>query len=305
MANLFIVGNGFDSAHILPTSYADFRQYLTETYPNADSDRGCYTPWSSTMPDGDEQYDDDEVVSTILYLIDCASDDKWSDLEYSLGHLNYKEFFAPFTLRDDDKEYHDIYNNQDSASNLLGAVRKMILLFSEWIETIDVSPATAKPDFQKLIETENNYFLTFNYTPTLEEVYNLCDICHIHGAQGEALFFGHGDNSDVYEEYESGFTGAESSISELHKQLQKNTQNALANNRDFFNALTNIDKFYSFGFSFADVDLVYIEEICNKIDTSGVIWYLNDFDSKKDIVKFVNKILHCGFKGAFDVYHIA
>ncbi|MBZ5482420.1 hypothetical protein JGU65_24860 [Bacillus sp. T_4] len=35
MSNLFIIGNGFDLAHRLPTSYKDFYKYLIKTYPNA------------------------------------------------------------------------------------------------------------------------------------------------------------------------------------------------------------------------------------------------------------------------------
>lgn len=30
MSNLFIIGNGFDIAHGLPTKYADFKKYLSD-----------------------------------------------------------------------------------------------------------------------------------------------------------------------------------------------------------------------------------------------------------------------------------
>lgn len=36
MNKLFIIGNGFDMAHGLPTSYNDFREYLIKEYPDAD-----------------------------------------------------------------------------------------------------------------------------------------------------------------------------------------------------------------------------------------------------------------------------
>lgn len=35
MATLFIIGNGFDLAHGMPTQYSDFRKFIVETYPEA------------------------------------------------------------------------------------------------------------------------------------------------------------------------------------------------------------------------------------------------------------------------------
>ena len=32
MTKLFIIGNGFDTAHKLPTGYSDFRDYMYENY---------------------------------------------------------------------------------------------------------------------------------------------------------------------------------------------------------------------------------------------------------------------------------
>lgn len=36
MGALFIIGNGFDLAHSLPTKYQDFRSVLLENYPYAE-----------------------------------------------------------------------------------------------------------------------------------------------------------------------------------------------------------------------------------------------------------------------------
>ena len=35
MSSLFITGNGFDIAHGIPTTYADFRNYVIDQYPEA------------------------------------------------------------------------------------------------------------------------------------------------------------------------------------------------------------------------------------------------------------------------------
>ena len=34
MRSLFILGNGFDLAHGMPTRYSDFRKYLVSSYPD-------------------------------------------------------------------------------------------------------------------------------------------------------------------------------------------------------------------------------------------------------------------------------
>lgn len=51
-----------------------------------------------------------------------------------------------------------------------------------------------------MIEQEDK-FLTFNYTCTLEIVYEIEDrnICHIHGQQYEDIYFGDGNRDDKTE----------------------------------------------------------------------------------------------------------
>ena len=35
MSSLFIIGNGFDIAHGIPTKYRDFREFIIKSYPEA------------------------------------------------------------------------------------------------------------------------------------------------------------------------------------------------------------------------------------------------------------------------------
>ena len=304
MTSLFIIGNGLDISHKIPTSYQSFREYLQEEYPDASPDDALLTPWSSTMPDGDEQYDSDEVVSTIMRLIDDVEGEKWSNLEHSLGYLDYDDYFEEITS-EDDNEWHTAYNNEDNANNLAGAVLMITDLFADWIKTININSAKLKNDFKALINTHQDFFLSFNYTLTLEQLYDVTNICHIHGMQGEKLYFGHGNTEDYYDEYISKYTGSESSMSNLQNSLRKDTQQALQENSHFFSNLSSVDKIYSYGFSFADVDLIYIKEICKKIDTKRVIWLLNDFDSEEIRTTYIEKIRRCGFQGDFDTYYIS
>lgn len=312
MGKLFIIGNGFDSAHCLNTSYDEFRKYLCNTYMNGESgeDYMPMVPTVSIGPKGEEICDMEEIASFLVYLISIAEPDgsKWSDLEASLGRLDYDEAFdtLPEELDDDgDINYwHELYNNEDMASNLYTAVAYVKDLFAEWVDDIDVENAKAKPSFLSLIEPED-IFLTFNYTETLEEVYgvNKDRICHIHGKQGENILFGHGNTRDYTDEYMKKNIGSESSLTELDNFLRKDTEQALIEHKHFFDGIDDtIREVYSIGFSYADVDLIYIKEICKKLDVDAA-WYLNDF-SLTDIQIFQKKLKKCGFRGNFATFSV-
>ncbi|WP_407936733.1 hypothetical protein [Leptotrichia wadei] len=63
-----------------------------------------------------------------------------------------------------------------------------------------------------------------------------------------------------------------------------------------------MDKIYSYGFSYGEVDLIYIKEICKRMDTSDTIWYLNDFDNEK--IKEYKKIIKgCGSRGKITTFY--
>lgn len=74
--------------------------------------------------------------------------------------------------------------------------------------------------------------------------------------------------------------------------------------RLFLEPLTQVESIYTFGFSFSDVDRVYIGEICKNLN-SKVVWYLNDFDNKTTRKYYSKMIKKCGFKGKFDTYHVS
>lgn len=305
MAGLFVIGNGFDISHGLETSYQKFHEYLMKKYPSASPDDAVLPPQPIGMPDGSEKYDLDEAVSIIMKVINDVVGDNWSDLETSLGYLEYDDFLESLDDDPDANEWHTVYDNEDNAYNLAGAILMVTKLFDDWVRTINVNAANAKNDLKKLINNNQDFFITFNYTPTLEQIYGVKNVCHIHGQQGENLYFGHGNQEDYYDDNMAKYVGAENELSRLQESLRKNTKEALQNNEGFFRSLRSIDKIYSYGFSFADVDLFYIEELCRRIDTKGVTWMLNDFDDVNKQREYMDKIRKCGFLGSFDTYHIS
>lgn len=312
MSKLFIIGNGFDRAHGLATSYDEFRRYLCDTYINGEC-VDTYIPIVPSVivgPKGEEVCNMKEVAEFLVYIISIAEPDgnKWSDLETSLGRLDYNEAFymLPEDLDEDgDINFgHKVYNNEDMASNLHKVISHVKDLFAEWVNRIDIGNAIPKQSFISLIKGED-VFLTFNYTQTLEELYGVKkeSVCHIHGKQGEEILFGHGNKENRTEEYMRKNIGSENELSELDNFLRKDTEYALNKHRKFFTKINDmITEVYSIGFSFADVDMVYMREVCRKL-SSNTIWYLNDYNSS-DIPIFKAKLRECGFKGKFKKFKV-
>lgn len=126
-----------------------------------------------------------------------------------------------------------------------------------------------------------------------------------HGKLGENLLFGHGNKNDYYENDSINYIGAENLLQEIHESLRKDTKGVIKRNGNFFNNIDgSIDKIFSFGFSFSEVDLIYIKTICEKISNPNVIWYLNDFDSEKQREEYQNRIIKSGYIGIFGTYII-
>ncbi|CAI8921701.1 bacteriophage abortive infection AbiH family protein [Priestia megaterium] len=313
MAKLFIIGNGFDSAHKLKTSYNHFREYLLSNNPEINMEE-LIIPEEIHDKDGGITYNQTEVLSMLFYLINEAESntEEWSSVESSLGYLDFSEAFDWLDdIRDKDGDinyFHTSYRNDEIASKLVIPTTTIQQLFSDWVNTININLAKPKKDFQKIVDAQD-YFLTFNYTDTLQDVYGIEEdnICHIHGRQFLEIFFGHGNSRDRTEDYMRDHIGSEDGLSKINRQLRKKVEKALENNLDFFDELqgASIEEIYSYGFSFNKVDRIYLEEICNRINTENITWYFNDYKAKEEHPKFKDVLRECGYRGFFSTFHVA
>ncbi|MFA5449087.1 MAG: bacteriophage abortive infection AbiH family protein [Clostridia bacterium] len=305
---LFIIGNGFDSAHKFKTKYSDFREFLIKNYPYTN----CWgnLPQPNLMHGGDIGYNENECASFIVDLIDGvdSSEGLWSELELYLAMFDFTEYFDDIAEYGE-KPFHAAYKNEDNSSYLTAAVSMISKFFDEWVSSIDIRKGKPSLKFKKLIDKENDLFLNFNYTSTLQTIYGTKNVVHIHGKQGEEIFFGHGERMEYDEDnfaYKCGkYFGAD--LNGLHNALRKKTEDAFFIHHQFFKGLKNaeIDSIYSMGFSFSDIDMVYLERICECIDTKGMTWYLNDFNSVAERNQFIKKIKDCGYEGLFDTFTTA
>jgi hypothetical protein len=280
--NLFVIGNGFDMhLHHLPTSYSDFRDFLIEKYPGCD-EYDDLIPVSRLMPDGSEKYNIDDVAGYITRILDDCKGGDWKNLESYLGNEVFDSFLNDLDYVDmdtSDKEtYQAAQRNEELSEHIKLVFVKAKSLFCDWVrERLGALDFTGKHnDIAASVLAEGDKFLNFNYTKTLETLYGISNICHIHGVVGdpeEDIFFGHGDVDDIPESMES--LGADWNLNELKIDLRKNTEAALHKHWDFFEGLHGVRSIHSFGFSFSPVDMVYIQEIARR--AKGVTWYLDEY----------------------------
>lgn len=293
MRHLFIIGNGFDITHRFKTRYLDFKQWLESTNPQLIYKMSEYFPfWADNSDIWWSNFEANLISIDAPDLIDRNVRENYPD-------------FASDTFRDADyhaaaqeteKEISELYNNIGNA-------------FEAWIKQVDISSPCL---YMKI--PRDAFYLNFNYTDTLESVYNIDqnNILYIHGKtnKDDVLIYGHrGNPHDVdkavesyvpqppenlpverYEDWyaensddyivESSRGAARSAI----MRLAKDTANIIEQYRVFFGRCTQLDHISIYGFSYSEIDMPYLRTIIVNIDVNKVLfslYYYSDGDFAK------------------------
>ncbi|WEA14977.1 bacteriophage abortive infection AbiH family protein [Lactococcus garvieae] len=322
MSSLFIIGNGFDKAHELPTIYSDFREWLLEEYfqkDERDYNIGYSLPEPALSPDGEIVFDEKDNVHFFIRYFDSIEEseredfEKWKDFESSLGHFNFDSYIDEFEFldRDGDEKLWEKDAMISSISEYLPtSVINIKKFFTDWICQIDISEAEQNYNISQLFnQCPRSYFLTTNYTSTLEEIYNIPinKICHIHGTPEEEIIVGHGEKEDNINYYEN--IDYEESLSEIRESLRKDTVQQYEKHKNFFSDIysSNINKIYSYGFSFSKVDRYYLVKIFENVSTENITWFFNDYHQKEEpekLEEYMEVLKEIGFKGDFDLFSV-
>ena len=289
MKKLYIIGNGFDQYHDLPTSFKCFNCFMCR-----------------------ERSADHERIGKIFDSRDTNM--LWCKFEEKLGKLDVLELVSrnlPWWV--DTKDQKEFIIPFDTLH------KDLVGYFHEWVTKIDMSCANSK----RLELDRNAYYINFNYTFTLEEDKGLYQIpkdhiCYIHGDTGDNNFrqpiTGHGnvDYENLIDENEIRNIIENShklpiwvntiddfveeivyETKELLGGLKKDTNGVLEYDdiKTFFDNCAQSEEIYVLGHSLAEVDLPYFERIAN--DSPKAKWCASyKTDEDKERIENMRKV--CG-----------
>lgn len=293
MENLFIIGNGFDLAHGLPTSYGNFKAYVKSLAKQEEIDQLLEelvpndVPTDYCSPRGDVRFNIDKLANFYFRLINTlettARDrenylspwkdklgskyQEWSGFEDYLGFvvdgINWEEP-SPYGYLDP----HLVARNCEDEADVFGEFFRTATdyFFSEWVDSIIDTEEYQQLFPNKEIVTElkdKSYFLTFNYTPVLEEIYGVSSnrICHIHGEVGEGVIVGHNRHLTNY--YDNP-TDRRTYHDMILEDVRKQTTSIYKKHIRFFEQLHGVKRLVFIGFNLDSPELVdryYFEKL--------------------------------------------
>lgn len=267
---LVIIGNGFDLAHGIQSSYHNFKEWLMQNRNNQLID----------------------LMDTFF----SNQRDVWGDIEKALGEYDEEsilDYCKPNDKIDYDHPMRYIFTVEDSPDWIFKPVLdEFTQSFHDWVDSIDI--ADTESIFELPIEGK---YLSFNYTETLEKIYGIpnTNILHIHGFRGanEEYIIGHNNVRDPNEAYDDEgqmpfIQDTWLKIIEWMNKLVKDSVSIIHKNHEFFDALSNIKQVIIYGLSFSEVDWPYLNEIIKQIGTDKP-WAIsyhtdNDLDQIKSFI---------------------
>ncbi|MCT0501591.1 bacteriophage abortive infection AbiH family protein [Lactococcus cremoris] len=332
MTKLIITGNGFDIAHRLKTQYNDFREYL-------ESRRSEYTSYE------DQIRVQIGIVQAKFELL-CEPDNLWSDFETQtlkiineIQNGNNINLFGDTYCASSVSKLQTWKNIRNSITNILKEktgnnglsfemhemVKKMasdiidraVMLqyywmpclygvFQDWITTITYENSTKHFSVSK-----SDIAITFNYTDTLESLYGITDILHIHGSVSEIDSIVLGFHS---EELDNDLPG----LNEMHTHRFKERKKAsranginstgqavfyesnigrfykpvhqLKNNINTFLENKSFEEVVVLGHSYNEIDWTYFKELLANYPNKNYIFTYYDETDKKNALIMINMI---------------
>ncbi len=286
---LYVIGNGFDIAHGVPSRYINFRDSMGK---NNNLRRNLET-----------------------YL---KVDDLWSDFEEALAHIDGSGLLGTVDMWLDimgayqsDAQAADFCMAYETAAEPAMEILRMLpKSFRMWVATLKPSK---EPVYKNLLHPNGTY-LNFNYTEFPETLYNIPsqNIKYIHGCRTDKkqnLILGHafesGEDDDwtpslPLPKYKSkrkqqmltaALDGTTRYLADYMERTTKNTKQIIAENQEFFEKLSDIETIVVIGHSLSFVDYPYFREII-KYNQNKANWLITWHSSRdlKNSHKFVKEM---------------
>lgn len=266
---LYIIGNGFDLHHRIPSSYADFGRYVSGFDPSLHR----------------------------LFENYFSFDGNWADFENTLAHLDVdlildeaSTYLVPYSADDwSDAFHHDYqYEIDRIVSSLSEGLKKR---FTEWICRLAI-PAPSSCQVPLLDLPWDSRYLTFNYTNTLQKLYGVSPdhITYIHNqAAGldSDLVLGHGVSPKTIaslnagadlEDQDTRVTQANECIDDYFSRTYKPTDRVISAHQAFFDSLSDVKRICVLGHSLSEVDWPYFLLIAENTKAYGPHWVTSYHD---------------------------
>ena len=275
MKHLYIIGNGFDIYSGLHTRYSDFRRWLQTNYPFV--------------------YENMEAA----YEMDG---EWWNNFEEQLGNLNINRYVRKFLppekpieqiiqeieeRRTKHPNYSlppNLYHDSPCANRLRGLLDILQYCFERWVD--HVQRQIVNPQYVD-IETEDAYFINFNYTDTIQRLYKVPDeqILHIHGraTKHDHLIFGH--NKPMLGATRHDFDGEK--VGEALSHYNKNPYVCILKHDTLPIIIQDTQFVHIYGLSFSNIDEPYIDWVAMNTDANK--WEISNYseEDKNQIEKFI------------------
>ena len=284
---LYIIGNGFDLYHNIPSRYRDFYYWLKENGPQ-------YEEFTNDM-------------QTIFHRLNNEESTLWSNFEEALGQYDVDKIYKYYYRSPDNLSSENKYEiaGEQVVSKVRNVSEKIRPLMTLWAKQIDLSHVRPKLRLAK-----QSYFFTFNYTNVLEDVYNISPehICHIHGCIDDIgeMITGHNtilSTNDINAESDEEELAKQKIVREMNK-LGKDQDTQIVKHKLFFLSLPVISHVVVIGHSLANIDIRYFGEILSTIphDTK---WYFSTHLKSDDerIERFVKSTKPNPIK-SFQTFHL-
>lgn len=308
---LFVLGNGFDKHHHINSSYGEFKKWLLDNRP--------------------------VVNSALERIYQNTTDGWWRSFELNLANFNpdkYPKMIAEKPFFDLKHELEFLYGTE--ATNLIDGYdfqvdndvsnryrlapeiarfelrrlrEELYAAFEEWVNNLKM-PST----FERVEGiNEDAVYLNFNYTKTLEDLYDIDDanIYHIHGSVDKGHFIiGHGKTAEqmmeddfdkhVYERDINNDRGEEevrqALFDAIDEEMRKPVEDIITEYQDFFNGLGGIQSLVVLGFSYSPIDLPYLRRIIEETGPDIKVtfgWHVEDDKVEAAIFRDEMKLTNC------------
>ncbi|MDZ4417014.1 bacteriophage abortive infection AbiH family protein [Bacillus cereus] len=291
--DLFIIGNGFDLGHGLQTRYWNFLCYLEEHRGNFLWDfEEKYSLWG-------------EGLQTYL----------WNDLEYNLANIDDIVLTEQMLQSTDLGLESGNVGIEDNLNHYFKVefkyIEELTIYLKEWIEVVNKELDGINRRTSLINESHQDIFINFNYTTTLEDIYNISSssVLHIHGVvdSDDELVLGHSNSSRIdyfnenYNDYQNQFDEQRAPIYKVLTDYCSKTYKDVNNYIDqlFSSNFDAVERVIIIGNSLGEVDLPYFKEV--KENTEWHVYYYGENEIKNfrgkltqiGIIEQYIKFIHC------------